>query len=127
MHHVFKLKINRLNNRDFNIDQNNPDYDFFHNRAALVGHTNTTAATAAASVGHDTLHTHTAHYTLHTVHYTHTHTHAHTHTHTHTHTCTCTHTYHTHTYHTHTRIPHNTHTLTHTFTPLSVCLSVLSQ
>ena len=32
----FKLKINRLNNRDFNIDKNNRDYDFFHNRAALV-------------------------------------------------------------------------------------------
>ena len=29
MHHVFKLKNNRLNNRDFNIDQNNRDYDFF--------------------------------------------------------------------------------------------------
>ena len=27
-------KNNRLNNRDFNIDQNNHDYDFFHNRAA---------------------------------------------------------------------------------------------
>ena len=32
-------KNNRLNNRDFNIDQNNRDYDFFHNRAALIkGH-----------------------------------------------------------------------------------------
>ena len=29
--HVFKLKINCLNNDDFNIDQNNPDYDFSHN------------------------------------------------------------------------------------------------
>ena len=28
-------KLNRLNNRDFNIDQNNLDYDFPHNRAAL--------------------------------------------------------------------------------------------
>ena len=28
-------KNNRLNNRDFNIDENNRDYDFFHNRAAL--------------------------------------------------------------------------------------------
>src|SRR4029434_3869821 len=36
----FKLKVNRLNNRDFNIDQNNRDYDFFHNRAALA-HTHT--------------------------------------------------------------------------------------
>ena len=35
MHHVFKLKNNGLNNRDFIIDQNNGDYDFFHNRAAL--------------------------------------------------------------------------------------------
>ena len=34
MHHAFKLKNNRLNNREFNIDQNNHDYDFFHNRAA---------------------------------------------------------------------------------------------
>jgi len=25
-----------INNRDFNIDQNNRDYDFGHNRAALV-------------------------------------------------------------------------------------------
>ena len=25
-----------LNNRDLNIDQNNHDYDFCHNRAALV-------------------------------------------------------------------------------------------
>ena len=33
--HVFKLKNNRLNNRDINIDQNNRDYDFSHNRAAL--------------------------------------------------------------------------------------------
>ena len=32
---VFKLKNNRLNNRDFNIDQNNRDYDFSHNQAAL--------------------------------------------------------------------------------------------
>ena len=30
------LKNNRLNDRDFNIDQNNRDYDFLHNRAALV-------------------------------------------------------------------------------------------
>ena len=37
MHHVFKLKNNRLNNCDFNIDQNNRDYDFFHNQAALPG------------------------------------------------------------------------------------------
>ena len=29
-------KNNRLNNHDFNIDQNNRDYDFLHNRAALV-------------------------------------------------------------------------------------------
>jgi hypothetical protein len=35
MHHVFNLKNNRLNNRDFNIDQNNRDFDFFHNRDAL--------------------------------------------------------------------------------------------
>ena len=34
--HVFKLKNNRLNNRDINIDQNNRDYDFSHNRAALI-------------------------------------------------------------------------------------------
>ena len=27
---------NRVNNRDFNIDQNNRDYDFFQNRAALL-------------------------------------------------------------------------------------------
>ena len=27
---------NRLNNRDFHIDQNNRDYDFLHNRAALL-------------------------------------------------------------------------------------------
>ena len=26
-----------INNRDFNIDQNNRDYDFGHNRAALTG------------------------------------------------------------------------------------------
>ncbi len=25
-----------LNNRDYNIDQNNRDYDFCHNQAALV-------------------------------------------------------------------------------------------
>ena len=31
MHQVFKLK----NDQDFNIAQNNHDYDFFHNRAAL--------------------------------------------------------------------------------------------
>lgn len=36
MHHVSKLTTNRLNNRDFDIDQNNCDYDFFHNRAALI-------------------------------------------------------------------------------------------
>ena len=35
MQHVFKLKNNRLNNRDFNIDQNNRDYHLPHNRAAL--------------------------------------------------------------------------------------------
>ena len=29
MHHVFKLKNNRQNNRDLNIDPNNRDYDFF--------------------------------------------------------------------------------------------------
>ena len=29
MRHLFKLKINRFNNRDFNIDQNNHDLDFF--------------------------------------------------------------------------------------------------
>ena len=28
-------KENRLNNRDFNSDQNNGDYDFFHDQAAL--------------------------------------------------------------------------------------------
>ena len=38
MHHVFKLKKNRLSNSDFNIDQNNRDHDFFHNLAVL-GHT----------------------------------------------------------------------------------------
>ena len=32
---VFKLKSNCLNNRDFNIDQNNRDYDFSHILAAL--------------------------------------------------------------------------------------------
>ena len=37
MQHVFKLKNNRLNNREFNIDQNNRDYDFSHYRAALHG------------------------------------------------------------------------------------------
>ena len=25
-----------INNRDYNIDQNNRDYDFGHNRAALI-------------------------------------------------------------------------------------------
>ena len=35
MHHVFKLKYKRLNNRDFNFDQNNRGHDIFHNRAAL--------------------------------------------------------------------------------------------
>ena len=37
MHRVFKLKNNHFNNRDFNLDQNNHDYDFFflHNLAAL--------------------------------------------------------------------------------------------
>ena len=38
MHHVFKQKKQHLNNRDFNIDQNNRDHDddrFFSNRAAL--------------------------------------------------------------------------------------------
>ena len=35
MHHVFKLKNNPMNNCYFNIDQNNRDYDFFHNLAAL--------------------------------------------------------------------------------------------
>ena len=35
--YIFSNTIyNRLNNRDFNIDQNNLDYDFFHNRAALA-------------------------------------------------------------------------------------------
>ena len=34
MHHVFKLKNNPMNNCYFNIDQNNRDYDFFHNLAA---------------------------------------------------------------------------------------------
>jgi hypothetical protein len=29
-------KNNPLNNRDFNIDQNNRDYDFFHNQATLI-------------------------------------------------------------------------------------------
>ena len=29
LHHVFNLKNSRSNNRDFNIDQNNRDYDFF--------------------------------------------------------------------------------------------------
>ena len=28
-----------INNRDFNIDQNNRDYDFGHNRAALDNNT----------------------------------------------------------------------------------------
>ena len=36
MRYVLKLKNNRLNDRDFNIDQNNPDYDIFHNQAALA-------------------------------------------------------------------------------------------
>ena len=31
----FKLKNNRLNKRNFNIDQNNRDYDSVHYRAAL--------------------------------------------------------------------------------------------
>ena len=35
MHHIFQLKNNRLNNHDQN-DQNNRDYDFFHNGAAQV-------------------------------------------------------------------------------------------
>ena len=35
MQHVFKLKNNRLNNRDFNIDPINLDYDSPLNRAAL--------------------------------------------------------------------------------------------
>ena len=39
MHNVFKLKNNGLNNRDFNIEQNNRDYDFFHIRAALISGT----------------------------------------------------------------------------------------
>ena len=29
-------KIIFFNNRDLNIDRNNRDYDFFHNRAALI-------------------------------------------------------------------------------------------
>ena len=29
-------RVFRLNNQDFNIDQNNHDYDFLHNQAALV-------------------------------------------------------------------------------------------
>ena len=42
--YLFKAKIQKVsvtkvffgeNNRDFNIDQNNRDYDFFHNRATL--------------------------------------------------------------------------------------------
>ena len=35
IHYVFKLQNNRLNNRDFNNDKYNLDYDFFHNLAAL--------------------------------------------------------------------------------------------
>ena len=35
MQHVSKVKKKRFNNRDFNFDPNNRDYDFFHNRAAL--------------------------------------------------------------------------------------------
>jgi hypothetical protein len=34
--HLFKLKKDRLNNRDFNIDRINRDYDFSHNSAALT-------------------------------------------------------------------------------------------
>jgi hypothetical protein len=40
MQNVFKLKNNRLNNRDFNIDQNNRDYDFSSNPATLLPSTN---------------------------------------------------------------------------------------
>ncbi len=32
---LYGLLIIVLNNRDYNIDQNNRDYDFCHNRAAL--------------------------------------------------------------------------------------------
>ena len=30
------LSLKLMNNRDVNIDQNNRDYDFGHNRAALI-------------------------------------------------------------------------------------------
>ncbi len=33
---LYSPLIIMLNNRDYNIDQNNRDYDFCHNRAALV-------------------------------------------------------------------------------------------
>ena len=37
MQHVSEVtKKNHFYNRDFNFDPNNRDYDFFHNRAALV-------------------------------------------------------------------------------------------
>ena len=37
--HGFILKKNRLNNRDFNIDQNNNDYDVFQSSSCIVLYT----------------------------------------------------------------------------------------
>ena len=52
---VFKLKNNRLNNRDINIDQNNRDYDFSHNRPALVD-TRSTRSTLVFALMHSLSH-----------------------------------------------------------------------
>ena len=49
MHHVYQFKNNCWNNCNLNIDQNNRDcdYDYFHNREALV-----CSATVSASTQH---------------------------------------------------------------------------
>ena len=43
-------KVIVLNNPDLNIDQNNPDYDFCHNRAALVEYMNINSETTKSRV-----------------------------------------------------------------------------
>ena len=74
-------KNNRLNNRDFNIDQNNRDYDFSHNRAALL---TTHESRMAGDTNPGLLHVHVHQPAFQTAagrteHLTHTHTHTHTH------------------------------------------------
>ena len=51
MQHLSKSqRVIVLNNHDFNIDQNNCDYEFFHNRAALLCVSLITAAMSSDTV-----------------------------------------------------------------------------